>query len=45
MVLDDDVNYEELEKKIPKIFTGADFYGLTSQTLIFSVKNKIKEIE
>jgi len=30
MNIDENVNFEVLEKKIPKNFTGADFYGLTS---------------
>jgi SpoVK/Ycf46/Vps4 family AAA+-type ATPase len=39
-----DVDLNELIKVIPNNFTGADFYGLTSQAVLQAAKRKIKEI-
>ena len=42
--MSDDFNFNEIIEKIPKNFTGADFYGLTSQSVLIAIKRKIKEI-
>ncbi len=39
-----DVDLNDLIKVIPNNFTGADFYGLTSQAVLQAAKRKIKEI-
>ena len=44
-ILGKDVDLEELEAKTPKNFTGADFYALTSGSIIKSTKRKIKELD
>ncbi|EAR98596.1 AAA family ATPase (macronuclear) [Tetrahymena thermophila SB210] len=43
--LDPSVDFKQLLENIPKNFTGADFYGLTSQTVLKAARRKIKEIE
>lgn len=45
MKLESSVDFSSLLEKIPKNFTGADFYGLTSQTVLKAARRKIKEIE
>ena len=44
MNLEKDVNFETLVHMIPDNFTGADFYGLTSQAVLLAVKRKIAKI-
>jgi ATP-dependent 26S proteasome regulatory subunit len=36
-----DINLEEVVKKIPENFTGADFSALTSETYMIAVKERI----
>lgn len=40
-----DVNFSVLNEKIPINFTGADFYGLTSQSVLRALKRRIQEID
>lgn len=42
--LHSDVNFPSLNEKIPVNFTGADFYGLTSQSVLRALKRRINEI-
>ena len=42
--LANDVNFSTLNEKIPLNFTGADFYGLTSQGVLRALKRRINEI-
>jgi len=40
-----DVDLDELESKVPKNFTGADFYALTSGSILKAAKRKINELD
>jgi len=42
--LANNVNFERLIEKIPNNFTGADFYGLTSISVLRALKRRIGEI-
>lgn len=42
--MDKDVDFNTIVEEIPDNFTGADFYGLTSQAVLLAVKRKITEI-
>jgi len=42
--LANDVNFQTLNQKIPPNFTGADFYGLTSQSVLRALKRRINDI-
>ncbi len=43
--LDSDVDFIMLEKEIPKNFTGADFYALTSGAILKAVRRKIADLD
>ena len=43
--VDENVDFNKLIQEIPLNFTGADFYGLTSQSVIRSAKKLIKDIQ
>lgn len=38
------MDFKRIVEDIPENFTGADFYGLTSQAVLVAVKRKIEEI-
>ena len=40
-----DIDFEQIEAQVPKNFTGADFYGLTSQTLLHALRKKIAGLQ
>lgn len=42
--LSEDVNFHDLNELIPVNFTGADFYGLTSQSVLRALKRRINEV-
>lgn len=41
----EDVNFKELVDMIPKNFTGADFYGLTTKAVMTAVRRTTEQIE
>jgi len=41
--MDKDINFDDIIDKIPKNFTGADFYGLTSKAVMAAAERTILE--
>lgn len=43
--LDEDVDFEEIEKIVPLNFTGADFSGFTNEAYMQAARRKIEEVK